>query len=307
MSGTPADPGAFDVAVADEVLGTIASEHRLRIVMVLGDGSAGGEYATYRFSEIRSAVGLADSGRLNYHLKQLVEREYVEHVADGYRLTLRGLKAYQAVKAGFYASDVEVDPVELDEPHDACGEPIRAFYANQRLTIECPACDVRLHQYPLPPGPFDGAALRDVLRAWNVRLKMDVCSMSRGFCPYCSGPTAREVGEEYREAIGVESSEAPGVLLWCTHCHWFLVSTMDMPLLFDPVVVSFFADRGVDVWEAPGWTSALEADHAVLAEEPLEVLLEFSWEDDTLEVVVDEDLSVVRSETRESRPGSASG
>lgn len=48
------------------------------------------------FSELRSSVGVADSGRFNYHLKRL-RGKLVEKTADGYVLTASGVRAAGAV------------------------------------------------------------------------------------------------------------------------------------------------------------------------------------------------------------------
>jgi hypothetical protein len=298
MGGAPTDPDDPSLAAADEVLKTIASEHRLFVLIVLGDACTAGTYGTLRFSDIREATAFDDSGRLNYHLQQLVDTDYVASVEEGYRLTLRGLKAYQAVKAGFYAKELAVEPFELETSHDVCGAPLYASYRDQRVRIECQACGDRLHEYPLPPGPFDETAVPEVAHAMDVRFTMDLCSMSQGFCPYCSGPTDLVVGHEHFEELDVEAWDAPAVLFWCTHCHWFMKSTPERPLLFEPVVLSFFADRGVSVWETPGWSDTFEAEDTVLSEEPLEIELAFTCGSDTLAVVVDGSLEVLRSEVR---------
>jgi hypothetical protein len=297
MGRDAVDSSAVSLAVADEVLKTIANEHRLKIVLVLGDRCAEGSYGTRRFSEIWEATGLSDSGKLNYHLQQLVDTDYVAHVDDGYRLTLRGLKAYQAVKAGFYAKDLEIEPFELETPHRVCGEPLVARYRDQRVTIACRECGDELHQYPLPPGPFDADASEEVVHAMDVRFTMDILAMSRGFCPYCSGPTRLRLDDEYYDQMGVDDWEVPAALYWCTHCHWFLVSTIEKPVLFHPVVMSFYAAHGVNLWDVPLWSNVTEVDDALISDAPPEILLEFSCGSDVLDVVVDDSLDVLHSET----------
>jgi hypothetical protein len=298
-----ATPTDVDPAVANEALSTIANEPRLRIVIALGDESSGAGYAMLPFSEVGEAAGIEDNGRLNYHLTRLVEWEYVASVDAGYRLTLRGLKAYQAVKSGFYADDFGTESgsgsLELDAEHPDCGgHRLVATYENRRVAVECTGCGARLHEYPVPPGPFDDAPMSYLLDAWDLRFKTDVCSMSHGFCPYCSGPVEFELDREHYDHLDVEQN-LPAVLYWCTHCHWYLVTTVEMPVWFHPVVTSFFGARGVDVWDASKWGPTLRAERTVLDDDPPEVLIEFSCDDDTLEVVVDRGLSVIRSDVRE--------
>jgi hypothetical protein len=298
MGGNPVGADGPSLAVADEVLKTIANEHRLFILMTLGDACTTGGYATLRFTDIWEGTELEDSGRLNYHLQQLVDTDYVASVEDGYHLTLRGLKAYQAVKAGFYAKDLEIPPFELEPTHDVCGEHLHASYRDQRVSIECRSCDDQLHQYPLPPGPFDETDAPEVAAAMNTRFTMDLCSMSQGFCPYCSGRVELDVDHEHLDRLDTEGWNAPGLLFWCTHCHWFILSTIERPLLFQPPVMAFFAERGVNVWETPGWSDVFAAEDTVRSTDPLEVELTFTCADDAIDVVVDGSLDVLHTETR---------
>ncbi|WP_276259561.1 DUF7351 domain-containing protein [Haloglomus litoreum] len=299
MGSAPAGTGGPSLAAADEVLKTVANEHRLFILMTLGDACTGGQYATLRFTDVWEGTELEDSGRLNYHLQQLVETDYVASVEDGYHLTLRGLKAYQAVKAGFYAKELEIPPFELASTHEVCGESLYASYRDQRVSIECPSCDDQLHQYPVPPGPFDESDAPEVAAAMNVRFTTDLCSMSQGFCPYCSGPVELDVSQDHLDRLDVEEWNAPALLFWCTHCHWFMLSTMERPLLLEPPVMAFFAERGVNVWAEPGWSNVLEAEDVVRSRDPLEVSLTFTCAGDALEVVVDGSLNVLRTETHD--------
>jgi hypothetical protein len=122
--------------------------------------------------------------------------------------------------------------------------------------------------------------------------------MSHGFCPYCSGSVESELDRAHYDHLDVQQG-LPAVLYWCTHCHWYLVASIEMPVWFHPVVSSFFGARGVDVWHAPKWGPTLRAERTVLDDDPLELLIEFTCGSDALEVVVDRELSVVRSERRE--------
>lgn len=294
----PSRDGVSDLDVVNEALQTIANDRRLQILTVLGDACEGGSYGNLRYSRVLDRTDISDSGKFNYHLQQLVAQGYVEQVDDGYQLTLRGLKAYQAVKSGFYADDVEVEPFEVGVSHPHCGNAIYAKYETQRLVIFCPSCEDTIHQYPVPPGPLGEVAAETLLDAFEVRFSVDLISMARGFCPYCSGRVEMDLSETNYEQMDVHDWDAPAPLFWCTHCRWFAVFTLDRLLKHHPLVSAFFFERGLDVWETYGWREETTVDDRVRSRDPLEISLTFEYEGDVLELVVDDALDVIESEER---------
>lgn len=281
--------------VANEALQTIANEQRLKIITVLGDACGGGEYGTLRYSDVLERTGLVDSGKLNYHLKKLVSNGYVEKVDDGrgYQLTLRGLKAYQAVVGGFYADDMEVEPFEIGVDHGPCGNPLFAAYESQRMSIYCPDCEDVLHRYPLPPGPLGDVSEEELLEAFDARFSVDIRSMWRGYCPYCSGRVEMELSEDNYDHMDVHDWEAPAPLFWCRNCRWFTVFTIDRLVMFHPLVMAFLYEHGVDVWQSLDWGSNIVVDDTLLSRDPLEFELTFTLDGDVLELRLDDSLAVV--------------
>jgi len=74
------DPSDDAAAQAADALSTVANEHRLSILRELA--AADGPLA---FSELRTRVGLSDSGLFNYHLTELCGR-FVRETGAGYEL-----------------------------------------------------------------------------------------------------------------------------------------------------------------------------------------------------------------------------
>lgn len=73
------------VPAAVETFTLLSDETRVRILVALSEASE----CPLRFSELRSRVGVADSGQFNYHLDRLRGRLVVK-TEDGYALTETG-------------------------------------------------------------------------------------------------------------------------------------------------------------------------------------------------------------------------
>ncbi|MFB6139467.1 MAG: hypothetical protein ABEJ26_03425 [Halosimplex sp.] len=85
--GSAVTPGSGerDPTAAAETFGLLSDETRVRILVVLAEAPAEG----VRFSELRSRVGVSDSGQFNYHLDRLRDR-LVTRTGEGYALTETG-------------------------------------------------------------------------------------------------------------------------------------------------------------------------------------------------------------------------
>lgn len=76
---------ADDVPAAVDTFRLLSDETRVRILVALAESPD----APQGFSELRSRVGMTDSGQFNYHLDRLRER-LVTKTHDGYVLTDTG-------------------------------------------------------------------------------------------------------------------------------------------------------------------------------------------------------------------------
>ncbi len=86
----PRAASAVDPAAVSDALELLSDETRLAVVLELAAAEAVPDGDPVSFSTLRERVGVRDSGRFNYHLDRLRER-FVEHGADGYRLTPQGV------------------------------------------------------------------------------------------------------------------------------------------------------------------------------------------------------------------------
>ncbi len=92
-------------------LSALAHEARVDILRALADADR-----PLSFTELKSRVDLADSGRFNYHLGELRDH-FVRRAEEGYALTYRGRSL---VVAG--GNGVRVDDAPDDATCPVCGE-----------------------------------------------------------------------------------------------------------------------------------------------------------------------------------------
>jgi hypothetical protein len=240
----------------------LGNETRLRMVLELGEASEPGSFGVLGFSELQSRVGVRDNGNFNYHLRRLAG-EFVERTGDGYRLTLPGVYVYRALKTGPLAGTTDHGRLETDVDCPTCGAPQEVWVEEDRGHLGCPDCGTVNYRYPLPAGGqtrTDGPALARALRSRAVG---DASAMLRGFCPYCSGTVASEMGSDVEvlpEGDQVEGADDLTMTLACEHCRWFLHVNAAGMLDSHPRVGAFLLERGIDSYREDPWC---EADFSV--------------------------------------------
>jgi len=92
----------------------LGNEVRIRILRSLAD--AGDPLI---FTELREAAGVRDTGRFNYHLKQLCEY-FVRERSDGYELSHAGDRVIAADHTA--ESEEAFEPVGATDECPVCGE-----------------------------------------------------------------------------------------------------------------------------------------------------------------------------------------
>ena len=276
---------------AEEAFALIGDEIRAEILRVLGEDPHEG----LSFSELRERVGTdVDSGQFNYHLQRLVGH-FVERTDDGYELRGAGLALYRAIMAGTFNRRVELEPLDAGFDCYHCGTGVEASYEDGSLQLQCPGCEhVYVHTMVPPSAAADGpeALLSRVDRYSRNR----VLTATSGVCPVCVAGMELEFlsGEEVWSA-GAERLEA-FVHRSCENCGRQQYATVGMALLDHPVVVSFFHERGRDLTEVPHWELAwvmTEKHLTVRSRDPWEFELRVPCEGETLELVIDDELTVV--------------
>ena len=296
MSGTDGLQNCEECLEPADAFAIVGQESRLAILEALWrlDEPAA-------FSEIRAEVGMADSAQFNYHLGKLTD-QFVRKTDQGYELRTAGERIVQAILAGSFTQHPE-RAVDIDDPCGRCGATLTAHYADEQLSIECPDCGHGHGEYPFPPGGLHDRTDAEILRAFDQRVRHLHCLAKDGVCPECNGrmATAIERGETCCLGVAVRATHR------CRQCALELCAAVGLGLLDQSPVVSFYADHGVDLAEAPYWRRQwCVDDHPVTVDDddPWRLRVEMTAGGERLVVTVDGDLDIVDSERR---PVSESG
>ncbi|MFB6354405.1 MAG: winged helix-turn-helix domain-containing protein [Halobacteriales archaeon] len=281
-TGDPDDADRLSPGAAFALLG---DETRVAILRALSE-----QEGPVGFSELRSRVGVADSGRFNYHLGKLLDR-FVRKTTDGhggYELTLAGQQVVGALLAGTYTASPAIDPIELEEPCPVCGGPAVAAYEDEVVTMRCTNCDEWLNEFPFPSGTLEEFDREELPVAFDRWLRTTMARVIDGFCPTCSGRVDGRLVVDPAHPDGVRAQ------FECTRCPEEFRMSVLAPLLFHPAVVALAHDHGLDVSATPTWrlVERLEADVEVVEADPLRVRAAIELDDDRLVVAMDRDRSV---------------
>ncbi|MFC7202609.1 winged helix-turn-helix domain-containing protein [Haloferax namakaokahaiae] len=267
----------------------LADETRLSILRVLADSP----HERLTFSQLRERVGVADSGRFNYHLGKLTDL-FVKKSEGGYELRLAGWMVVGAILAGSYTRGESIGPVPVSAPCAICGGSVEATYADETVAIACADCDAHYTSASIPPGVFEGhddAELPDVADMYT----RSVFSQARlGFCSRCHGRIEPRLVTETNELL-MHDCEGPTAAYTCERCHDEHVSSVHLAFIDHPAVVSFYYDHDVDLTQPHLWGSAWRTKPVVEleSEDPLRARVEFTVGEETLTLVADEDLEVL--------------
>lgn len=277
--GRDPDETARDSAAVFSLLG---DELRLEIITALH------EHAPLSFSELYDRVSLEDSGGFNYHLSQL--RPHFVTKRDGaYVLTAAGQRIARAVAAGFYTDAPEVSPFEVDGKCTACGESaLVASYADERVRIECTACDETVVRVSVPPSLFREREPRAALEAFDQWGSNQVSQARNGLCPDCGGWIEQTI-------TWTPPEETPFAVLptfECGVCGRHVITSFGALAARDPRVQAFHERHGINLddrhyWEVEQFVTD-EYDE-ILSEDPLQVQVTFEAGDEVCRVVLGAD------------------
>lgn len=294
----------LDPASAFKILG---NETRLDILLALLDSRG----HPLSFSELRKRVGIRDGSQFNYHLRKL-EPTYVAHDGDGYHISIAGSEVITAIVAGTLTEQHAVPPFPVEGECFDCGGELLARYEDELMRIDCAECDLPHYLAFLPPGGLTGRTPEEALAASDSLLRAASFLCTEGICPGCTRRTRQSIlGPEETLPVSVVGAEAaerlrecsgPSVFYECEGCGIWYYLTMGDTLVFEPVVVQFYRDHGLELSEIPSWTlpwsrPALAGKYAeIVSDDPFRVAVRFPLEHETLIVTLDEDLGIVTAE-----------
>lgn len=288
------DPDAVDEAGMSpaEAFSLLGNDTRIEILQALLEATEDG--SPVPFSELYDRVDIDDSAHFNYHLKQLTDH-FVRRTDDGYTFRYPGWKVVRSVFAGTFNERAHLDPFETEGTCYDCGGPLRAWYAEEYLTIECADCGATHVRYSFPPGGLDDRTPEELLQAFHHHVRHHYCLAADGVCPECMGQVESRLTEEpERDGLDV------GVTHVCQRCRNTLTSAVGLNLLDNAQVLSFHAQRGVDLSTEPFWTfdwTISDERTTVLSADPLTVRIDIPCEGDVISVTIDETLTVLDVET----------
>lgn len=263
----------------------VGHEIRAEIIEVLG---ASGELT---LSELRSRLDAdVDSSHLHYHLQRLVGH-HVEKTDEGYQLRAAGSRFYRALSAGTFDRHEEYMTVDANFDCSSCQAEVEAIFDRGGVRFVCPDCgrSYIVDDLDIPLTAFeDEEAAFAHFRQYMV---LKLFSLARGVCPNCENQSRKELHTR-EEDPEFDNISAVGACDLCD-TRWSL--SVWMAVHADPGFIAFSQEHGVDAISTPYWELFAMTDNhtTVRSTDPLELTLRVTFDDDTLEVVVDDELTVI--------------
>jgi len=164
------------------------------------------------------------------------------------------------------------------------------------FTVQCRGCETLFDLVLAPPETLDPADESDLVERLDQFGRHDRLAYSRGVCPLCVNglDIAFVDGDDYPFAEFQDRDVV--VHQSCGHCGKQSYAGVGAALLYDPELVAFCIERGLDVTSEPIWHlefAMTDRSVTVRSRDPWEVALEVEVGDDTLELVVDGELNVL--------------
>jgi DNA-binding transcriptional ArsR family regulator len=245
------------------------------------------------FSELYDAVEMDDTGQFNYHLGKLLGT-FVRKTEEGYELSFAGEQVIGAVLSGVYTETGNIEPIDIDDPCYRCGGRLRAHYSDEYVRIDCDDCGILVTEFDVPPGILDDRDRADLPHVFSQWIKSEYIQVLSGCCSVCTGPitaTIDNAPDTQLETVCVEHQ--------CTRCDRTITSNIGSAFIDHPAVVQFHDEHGIDLRTTPLWQVGwFFEDHAsIVSEDPLRIRITVTIDDDTLILLIDDDLTVLEVET----------
>lgn len=295
--GDPPDVSSTESIEPAAAFSLLGNELRVDIIRELGAANDGTRIQGLSFAELRQRCGVRDSGRFNYHLQELVDTFVYEDDGE-YRLLYPGVLLYEAMQSGSLTDRLRVEPFALGRDCSDCGAGLEGSYRDSLFEVSCPECGRQEMKYTLPPGALRTDDPEQVARAAHVYARRDVMAVFEGVCPVCGGAVGHEIVPEGEGTSKLERGvPGPAAVHGCVDCSKFFTTSVAMPLVYHPAVVSFFHDHGTNVLSAPPWELGFRDEEVTTLEstDPVRARVELEAGDEALTLTVDGDLSVVET------------
>lgn len=294
----------------DEVFNILGDETRMAILQALWNADVADhpQDNVLTFSELQDIVGVADSGRFNYHLTQLVGH-FINKTDDGYQLREAGVTLIQALLAGTLTEEPTLDPTPIDAPCPHCGGTVKVYYEDEQLFVRCrqgthsgplqePGTIFNLH---MPPAGLQDRTPDEIAEAAIQYLDALTAPMLDDICPKCSSRTSMTVDAcEHHEPIDGLCESCQGrwavfVSYTCRHCNFWTMLPAYYHLWSDPRVIGWFQERGIR-FTGPSWETmaySIGGKDEVVSTDPLTVDVTVPVNEEILTATLNDDMDVI--------------
>ncbi|WP_256298388.1 DUF7351 domain-containing protein [Haloarchaeobius salinus] len=240
-----------------EAFSLLAHDTRLDIVLASLSNWRGSRTEPQSYSELMAAVGLADSGKFNYHLQSLLGT-YLRDVEGGYVPTASATALYRTALAMRPTASPDRTEVDVDSTCSDCGSELTGRYEHGFFTVHCPACEATPERFTItfPARGLDGRDGPALVEAVHRRTRHHVSLARSGQCPACAGTVSPSLLED----------DIPGYgRLACDACSWLVVVPVLFALSLDFRVVAALTALDVPIddlymWEYPEPSVASDGD-----------------------------------------------
>lgn len=265
-----------------DAFGALSDPLRVDILRALGGYHRETEYEkSIGFADLRRRVGIEDSGRFRYHLKQLCDN-FIEKTDGGYRLTSAGAKIIAAILMGTYTDEITKDTTELESNCFVCDNPAVATYENGACVVSC-ANDHSLFGWQVPPTAAADATLPEIVDVAELLARQGMERALGGYCPECY--------HTVEPKVLTEQTGPPVFRAKCETCGARLISPVGYCLLADPRVAALYQRHGHNLQEYYIWDLPfIQNDdlYTLVGESPVRVDIDVSVADETLTATVNE-------------------
>jgi len=281
---------------SQEAFAILGNEYRAEIIRALGDEQGTeGPRPILSFSELYSKadVDIATS-QFNYHLQKLVG-PFINNTEDGYRLRHGAVTLYRTILAGTYTRETYIEDFKVGVDCYSCDAPIEARYADRRFTILCSGCGQEYSDTTAPPS-IDEGDREALLNRMDQYVRHRILAFSKGVCSICANELRTQFipGDE----LAVPGSERLDMFVHrsCNHCGAQQYMSVGLSLLYNSSLIAFFQERDLDITTTPIWELEFAMTDRfvdIRSSDPWKIALCVEQGGDELELVVDDDLTVL--------------
>ncbi|MFC6964350.1 winged helix-turn-helix domain-containing protein [Halocatena marina] len=237
------------------------------------------------FTELKTVVGMRDSGQFQYHLDKLVGT-FIKRTDHGYTHLAGSIALYRAMLGTLGGPD-SVSSIMLDTPCPACDRSLRLIYENQVFAARCPSCEESVLSSPFLPAGIIDRSNNELLSAFDTWSRKPVDLLQSGVCPWCRSTVSHTFEQR-------DDPEEVRITHRCDRCQGFLTTHVGEVILSDPAVVTFFYLLGRDITVPPYWSLPFcmtSNGVTVLSKAPWAVEQTIRYQGETLCLHLDDDMT----------------